>query len=72
VAKLVLYWKILMTGHNTLSVSKYLSPLTFFYNFDPSSYSKKFASTIYFVCYMIYYRMYFKLDLSFYIFAIIF
>jgi hypothetical protein len=62
----------LETFVNTTSVSKYLSPLTFFYNFDHSSYSKNFASTIYFVCYMLKYCMYFKLDLSFYMFAIIF
>jgi hypothetical protein len=57
---------------NIPSVSKYLSLLTFFYNFDHSSYSKNCASTIYFVCYMFYCCMYFKLDLSFYMFAIIF
>jgi hypothetical protein len=33
---------------------------------------KKFASTVYFICYMLYYCMYFKLDLSFYMFAIFF
>jgi hypothetical protein len=56
----------------TPSVSKYLSPLTFFYNFDHSSYSKNCASTIYFVYYILYCCMYFKLDLSFYMFVIIF
>jgi hypothetical protein len=49
-----------------------LVAITFFYNFDHSSYSKNCASTIYFVCYMLYYCMYCKLDLSFYTFVIIF
>jgi hypothetical protein len=37
---------------NTPSVTKYLSSLIFFSNFDHSSYSKNCASTIYFVCYI--------------------
>jgi hypothetical protein len=53
-------------------VSKYLSSLTFFHNFDHSSYSKNYAIIIYFACYMLYYCKYFKLNLSFYTFAIIF
>jgi hypothetical protein len=36
----------------TPSVSKYLSSLTFSCNFNHSSYSKNYANTIYFVCYM--------------------
>jgi FtsH-binding integral membrane protein len=56
----------------TTSVSKYLSLLTFFYNFDHLSYPKNYTSTKYFVHYMFLYCMYFKFDLSFYIFAIIF
>jgi hypothetical protein len=67
-------WLILILNvvNYTPYVSKYLSPLTFFYNFDYSSYAKNFAITIYFVCYMIYCCMHFKLDLSIYMFAIIF
>jgi hypothetical protein len=37
---------------NTPSVSQYLSPLTVVYNFDHSSYSKHYASTVYFVFYI--------------------
>jgi hypothetical protein len=42
----------------------------FFYKFNHSSYSKSCAITIYFICYMLYYCMYFKLVLSFYMFAL--
>jgi hypothetical protein len=35
-------------------------------------FKKKIAGTSYFVCYMFYCCMYFKLDLSFHMFAIIF
>jgi hypothetical protein len=44
----------------------------FLCNFDHSSYSNNYASKIYFVCYMFNCCMYFKLDLSFYMFVIIF
>jgi hypothetical protein len=46
--------------------------IDFFHNFDHSSYSKNYVSIIYFSCYMLYYCRYFKHDLSFYTFAIIF
>jgi hypothetical protein len=46
--------------------------INFFHNFDHSSYSKNYASIIYFAYYILYYCWYFKLDLTFYIFAIIF
>jgi hypothetical protein len=39
-------------------------------NFGRWSYLKNCASIIYYVCCMIYYRMYFKLGVSFYTFAI--
>jgi hypothetical protein len=55
---------------DTFSVSKYLSSLTFSYNFDHSSYSKNYVNTIYFVCDMLYYYRYFKHDLTFCTFAI--
>jgi hypothetical protein len=58
--------------NGTPSLAKYLSPLIFFYNFDHSSYSKNCSITIYFVLNMLYCCMYFNLDLSFYMFAIIF
>jgi hypothetical protein len=57
---------------NTPSRSKYLSPLIFSSNFDHLSYSKNYASIIYYAGYMLYYCTYFKFDLSFYIFVIIF
>jgi hypothetical protein len=41
-------------------------------NFDHSSYSKNYASIIYFVCYVLCYCRHFKFDLPFYVFAIIF
>jgi hypothetical protein len=53
-------------------MSKYLTPLTFFYNFNHSSYSRKISKYNFFVCYMLYYFMYCKIDLSFYMFVIIF
>jgi hypothetical protein len=46
--------------------------IDFFHNFDYSSYSKNYASIIYYAYYILYYCWYFKLDLSFYTFAIIF
>jgi hypothetical protein len=58
--------------HTTPSVSKYLSSLIFFHNFDHSSYSKNHASIICFTWRTLYYCRYFKFALSFYTFAIIF
>jgi hypothetical protein len=46
--------------------------IDFFHNVDHSSYSKNYASIIYFACYVLYYCGYFKFDLSFYTFEIIF
>jgi hypothetical protein len=58
---------------STYSLSmEILVAVDFFYYFDHLSYSKNCASTIYFVCCMLYYCMYFKLDLSFYMFLIFF
>jgi hypothetical protein len=53
----------------TPSISKYLSPWLFSTTLIICL-IKKYASTIYFVCYMLYCCMYFKLGLSFYMFAI--
>jgi hypothetical protein len=54
-------------------VLKYLSVLTFFHNFDHSSYEKNYVvSFTLFAYYKFYYYRYFTIDLSFYIFAIIF
>jgi hypothetical protein len=65
-----------MTGNVVVSYSLHVEIFVvidfFCYNFDHSSYSKNCASTIYFVCYMLYYCMYFNLDVSFYMFPIIF
>jgi hypothetical protein len=41
-------YHLLMLHYSTPSVSKYLLLLTFFYNFDHSSYSNNCANTIYF------------------------
>jgi hypothetical protein len=46
--------------------------IDFFSQLDQSSYSKNYASIIYFECYKFYNCRYFKLDLSFYTFTIIF
>jgi hypothetical protein len=57
--------------NDTLSVSKYLSLLTFFNNFDHLSYSKNCASIIFCLLYDLLLYV-FKLDLSFYMFVITF
>jgi hypothetical protein len=46
--------------------------IDFFYNFYHSSYPENYAITIYFIYYILHCCMYFKLDLLFYMFAIIF
>lgn len=46
--------------------------IDFFHIFNPSSYSKSYASATFFVCHMLYYCRHFKPTLSFYILVIIF
>jgi hypothetical protein len=55
-----------------LCIRIFFATIDLFNNFDHSSYTKNYARTIYFVCYVLYYYKYFKLDLPFYIFATVF
>jgi hypothetical protein len=67
-----LLWSFVSFGKIVRAASVLLLLMFFSCYFDHSSLSKNCASGICFVCYMLYYRRHFKIDLSFYIFAITF